>query len=107
MIDEKKIEERANEEYPLQTDGHIIGRYAYKKGYKDAIQEFLKELWHPVEEEPKSMERVITHSEDDDSYKVITWTPMWHTWDGYKDIDHIDKWCYLDDLLQQQEVGKK
>lgn len=46
MIDEKKIEEAAFEEYPLNSDGNIIGRNGFKEGAKWAIKEFLKDLWH-------------------------------------------------------------
>lgn len=67
-----------------------------------AIEEFLKDLWHDASEEPRAMERIITHSKDDDTYKVISWTTMWHTWDVYTEIDHIDKWLYLDDLLPKE-----
>ena len=117
MIDEKKIEEAAAyyaEENAIQVEdqwGDMITdteelSEAYKEGAHLAINEFLKDLWHPAEEEPKVGERVFTHNEDDDTYKVITWFTMWYTWDGYKDIDHIDKWLYIDDLLPK-EGGEK
>ena len=56
MIDEKKIEKAIKDyvryssiedEYP-GTEGN-----AFKAGAKWAINEFLKDLWHPVSEEPK------------------------------------------------------
>lgn len=52
MIDDKKIEEAAFEEYPLNSDGNIIGRNGFKEGAKWAINEFLKDLWHPASEKP-------------------------------------------------------
>ena len=37
MIDEKKIEEAAFEEYPLNSDGNIIGRNGFKEGDRKSV----------------------------------------------------------------------
>ena len=54
MIDNNKIKEAANElcDYGSIYDSkcRIDG---FKKGANWAIQEFLKDLWHPASEEPE------------------------------------------------------
>lgn len=55
MIDDKKIEEAANE-YSQDNCGYsydIEKLLAFEQGAKWAIDEFLKDLWHPISEEPK------------------------------------------------------
>lgn len=54
MIDETKINEAAYKFATSQTHGELLSLIdGYKEGYKDAVNEFLKDLWHPMEEEPK------------------------------------------------------
>lgn len=67
MIDEKKIEEAAFEEYPLNSDGNIIGRNGFKEGANWAINELIKDLWHPSSEKPKKG-RVFLYKTTFDGY---------------------------------------
>lgn len=64
MIDEKKIEAAAKhyaEENSMSIEDQMGDMYdgieelsdAYKAGAKWAINEFLKDLWHPANEQPK------------------------------------------------------
>ena len=56
MIDDKKIKSAA-QGYCDATYGtlneHPLIAEAFKQGVNWAIQQFLKDLWHPVSEEPK------------------------------------------------------
>ena len=56
MIDDKEIEEEAryywNNRYPASQDAPCIAE-GFRKGAKWAVNEFLKNLWHPAYEEPK------------------------------------------------------
>lgn len=55
MIDDKKIEDVANE-YSQDNCGYSynINKFlAFKAGAKWAINEFLKNLWHPANEVPE------------------------------------------------------
>lgn len=60
MIDDKKIEEAARDY--INKNGYFVKydedpcvdiEFAYKDGAKWAINEFLKNLWHPASEAPK------------------------------------------------------
>lgn len=68
MIDDKKIEEAARDYIDkngylnkYDEDPCVDIEFAYKDGAKWAINEFLKDLWHPNTEEPdKSKSDIIT-----------------------------------------------
>ena len=104
MLDEKKIEEKALEEFPLNS----MQRYAYKKGYQDAIKQFLKDLWHPCNEPPKDNTDIVYIDE-----KQQFWSCEDYSSDNYDDcfgtgwnaaVRNMDivKWAYKDDLLEQK-----
>lgn len=53
MIDDKKIEEAAYRFATSQTHGELLALIdGYKEGFKDAINESLKDLWHETDEKP-------------------------------------------------------
>lgn len=55
MIDDKKIEEAAryycNNRYPASQDAPFIAE-GFRHGAKWAVNELLKDLWHPASEKP-------------------------------------------------------
>ena len=114
MIDDKKIEEAAFEEYPLNSDGNIIGRNGFKEGAKWVINEFLKDLWHPNTEEPEKnricLVRVIYHLNhgmlpDEERIEQSSFHDFgWYDYD-FKYIGtnyDIISWLYVDDLLLKE-----
>lgn len=119
MIDEKKIEEAAFEEYPLNSDGNIIGRNGFKEGAKWAIKEFLKDLWHDGEEVPKEKNKSVLmwfesysvgerELDNDEYYDLCNTGKDGYDEDTWKMIcdegGWCSKWLYLDDL---QKGGKQ
>ncbi len=105
MIDDKKIEEAAFEEYPLNSDGNIIGRNGFKEGAKWSINEFLKDLWHPNTEEPdKSKSDIITLGFDNDAYLQFKESILWNeeSWRHSISRCQIIKWAYLSDILPKE-----
>lgn len=124
MIDEKKIEEAANlcrfeviasmhnpyqffeEEVDAQTD---LIENSFISGAKWAINEFLKDLWHPNTEEPdKSKSDIITIGFDNDAYLQFKESILWNeeSWRHSISRCQINKWAYLSDILPKQEGGK-
>lgn len=130
MIDEKKIEEAANlcrfeviasmhnpyqcfeEEVDAQTD---LIENSFISGAKWAINEFLKDLWHPFDEVPtrKSsnillfFESYSTGTEDDyDEYFELAHTKegfTQETWEEFMNEGGIpSKWLYIKDLFQKE-----
>ena len=118
MIDDKKIEEAAryycNNRYPASQDAPFIAE-GFRHGAKWAINEFLKDLWHPASEEPDVRNKTIICLYDDGSicqdYKVYDVATEYDRhnlrmgefdWDYYALLEKIKKWCYSDDLLPKK-----
>lgn len=137
MIDDKKTEEAARgtadlyeQDLPLmsydedtEVDGQhhfcqAFGAELFKDGVKWAINEFLKELWHPVSEEPDVRHKTIiclhydgTICEDEDVYCIATehYNRLGRgkfNWNLYAEGEEIEKWCYKCDLFPK-EGGKQ
>lgn len=124
MIDDKKIEEAAREAADLyeqdlpimsynedtEVDGqhHFcqeFGAELFKDGAKWAINEFLKDLWHPNTEEPdKSKSDIITLGFDNDAYLQFKESILWkeESWRHSISRCQIIKWAYLSDMLPKE-----
>ena len=112
MIDEKKIEEAAryycNNRYPASQDAPFIAE-GVRHGAKWAIQELLKDLWHPADEEPKKNRLVLTDARSIMNKDYICWTIVKLTgngfvrnWSNYTKVTKITRWLYLDDLFPKE-----
>lgn len=92
MIDNKKIEEAA-----INKCGFISSEFY--SGAKWAIDEFLKDLWHPVSEKP----------ERNTTYLVQTKDCIFETfydsaeWEIFVEGCNITGWLYIDDFLPKKE----
>lgn len=128
MIDDKKIEEAARgaadlyeQDLPIMSyyeDTEVDGQHhfcqefgaeLFKDGAKWAIQEFLKDLWHPAEEEPdKSKSDIITLGFGNDAYLQFKESILWNeeSWRHSISRCQITKWAYLSDILPK-EGGEK
>ena len=110
MIDDKKIEEAAryycNNRYPASQDAPFIAE-GFRHGAKWAINEFLKDLWHDVDEIPKRAKAFIFECGD---YSMNYHVGMMFNPNDYKknaEIWHMNRWCYLEDILPKQKGGKQ
>ena len=111
MIDDKKIEVAArnycDNRYPASQGTPFIAE-AFRKCAKWAINEFLKSLWHSIEEEPdKGKSDIITIG----SYNYISLhfkeSFIWkeESWRHSISRCQITKWAYLSDILPKQKGG--
>ena len=109
MIDDKKIEEAienyiryssVEDEYP-GTEGN-----AFKAGAEWAINEFLKDLWHPISEEPREFAEVLAEAKITESIKTyISFKrndALFKNWDAYSSGANITRWLYIDDLFPEK-----
>lgn len=111
MIDEKKIEEAAydlyqNDKLDFVSSESVEG---FKEGAKWAINEFLKDLWHPNTEEPdKSKSDIITLGFDNDAYLQFKESILWNeeSWRHSISRCQIIKWAYLSDILPKEGGDK-
>ena len=120
MIDNKKIEEAARgasdlyeQDLPMMSydeDTDVDGQHhfcqefgdeLFKDGAKLAINEFLKDLWHPVSEEPEENKKLLvqyTNYMVEDDYEIDMNSP--HVpWRYLVTTYNLKKWCYIEDLL--------
>ena len=125
VFDEKKIEKAArqisekvvdaigfDDSKPTHLaflDGHVDG---FNAGAKWAINEFMKDLWHPANKEPKKNRLVLTDTRSIMDKDYICWTTVKLTengfirnWSNYAKVTKITRWLYLDDLFSK-EGGK-
>lgn len=113
MIDDKKIEEAARR-YSEVTDcdkqESLLIEEGFREGAKWAINEFIKYLWHSIDEEPdKRKSDIITIG----SYNYISLhfkeSFIWkeESWRHSISRCQITKWAYLSDILPKQEGGNQ
>lgn len=129
VFDDKKIEEAARgaadlyeQDLPIMSydeDTEVDGQHhfcqefgaeLFKDGAKWAINEFLKNLWHPNTEEPdKSKSDIITLGFDNDAYLQFKESILWNeeSWRHSISRCQIIKWAYLSDILPKQEEGEQ
>lgn len=115
MIDDKKKEEAARRNADKyrncptlsDEDRDKVSIGSFKDGAKWAINEFLKDLWHDVDEMPKRAKAFIFECGD---YSMNYYVGMMFNPNDYKknaEIWHMNRWCYLEDILPKEEGGKQ
>ena len=81
----------------------------FKDGARWAINEFIKNLWHPNTEEPdKSKSDIITLGFDNDAYLQFKESILWNeeSWRHSISRCQIIKWAYLSDILPKEGGDK-
>lgn len=130
MIDDNKIEEAANLHRfeliasmhgstlgtPMQCFEEVVDaeteliENSFITGAKWAINELLKDLWHPASEEPREFAKVLAEAKITESIKTyISFKKndaLFKNWDAYSSGANITRWLYIDDLLPK-EGGEK
>ena len=124
MIDEKKIEEVAEdiyEEYfsgnydytiseedhsPLFEGANVI--HAVKLGAQWAQKEFVKSLWHDASEAPKDYTDIIYVDGANDVWNEDTYyadnydDSFCKGWQSFVSSRDVVKWCYLEDIIPKK-----
>ena len=84
-------------------DGHVDG---FNAGAKGAINELLKDLWHPSSEEPREFMEVLAEAKITESIKTyISFKrndALFKNWDAYSSGANITSWLYIDDLFPKE-----
>ena len=106
MIDDKKIEEAAryycNNRYPASQDAPFIAE-GFRHGAKWAINELIKNLWHPASEKPEKNHSVLFKTAGNSFETEYIGKNDWAT---IVRCFKVVKWFYVDDLLTK-EGGEK
>lgn len=103
MIDNKKIEEAAKQ----HAEKAFISGYwqaCYKEGFVDCAKwmqkEFLKDLWHPDDEEPKLGKRVLVKING--NLSLFNSGFVVEHLRNFDDHYGIESWLYIDDLFPKK-----
>ena len=101
MIDKNKIKSAA-QGYCDATYGTINTNpfiaETFRKGANWAINEFLKDLWHPADEEPEKFRKILYTGGSIDTTDT-TMLIINNSWNTKVCLLKIKKWCYIDDLF--------
>lgn len=123
MIDDKKIEAAKEEIYEdrfLLNGEEIVFNNDEKEemfyegdikeaiglGAKWAINEFLKNLWHPNTGEPEGYDEWILLHYSVGNYYSLAQVKDFKSWKGFVEKVPIENWLYIDDLFAK-EGGEK
>lgn len=99
MIDDKKIEEAAFG----YVDDEGEGFEAFIDGAKWAINEFLKDLWHPVSEIPELGRMFVMECHYYDGKIELYSRIRCETFHNPLSFTSAQRWFYVDDLLPKQK----
>lgn len=108
MIDDKKIEEAAqaicfDDKMSYDSYCKIEG---FRKGVEWAINELLKDLWHPASEEPRKDVSIIVETHNDKNMFYYAWNRwqdnFYPSWTDAVLCSSVSRWLYIDDLLPKE-----
>ena len=99
-----RAEEKSLEVYPIESyemhDDMYRERNAYVKGYCQAKEDYINNLWHDPDEIPDIEREIIWESEHfHGKFLGGEWKPKIDVF-GRK-----ERWCYLADILPFNELG--
>ena len=107
MIDDNKIEEAAVKSANYLKgicDFTVINAFeeGFKEGAKWAINEFIKDLWHPANEVPEIGRVIIMENYYPDGRIMFISHMRKSTFHNPIDIGNTKKWFYIDDLFPKE-----
>lgn len=106
MIDDKKIEEAAFDYNDGELTSDKLIRAAFIYGAKWAVNESLKDLWHPASEEPRNDVSIIVETHNDKNMFYYTWNRwqdnFYPSWTDAVLCSRVSRWLYIDDLLPKK-----
>jgi len=126
MIDDKKIEEAAqgaadlyeqdlpimsyNEDTEVDGQHHFcqeFGAELFKDGANWAINEFLKDLWHPASEEPRKGAKFLYQNHYNSRFyyyidKIDDILETYPNWSSYVKHVRVIQWLYIEDLFPKE-----
>lgn len=109
MIDDKKIEDAAryycNNRYPASQDAPFIAE-GFRYGARWAVNELLKDLWHPASEEPRKDVSIMVETHNDKNMFYYVWNRwqdnFYPSWTDAVLCSRVSRWLYIDDLLPKK-----
>ena len=104
MIDDKKINEVAFDLYKNSKLDFVSSECVegFKEGAKWAINEFIKDLWHPANEVPEIGIVIIMENYYPDGRIMFISRMRKSTFHNPIDIGSTKKWFYIEDLFSKE-----
>lgn len=125
VLDDKKIDEAARgaadlyeQDLPMMSydeDTEVDGQHhfcqefgaeLFKDGANWAINEFLKDLWHPASEEPRKDVSIIVETHNDKNMFYYAWNRwqnnFYPSWTDAVLCSRVSRWLYIDDLFPKK-----
>lgn len=98
-MDERRIEEAA-----INKCGFISSEFC--SGAKWAINEYLKNLWHPISEEPRKDVSIMVETHNDKNMFYYVWNRwqdnFYPSWTDAILCSRVSRWLYIDDLFPKE-----
>ncbi len=109
ILDDKKIEaaaRRYSEVTDCDKEEALLIEEGFKEGAEWAINELLKDLWHPASEEPRKDVSIIVETYNDKNMFYYTWNRwqdnFYPSWTDAVLCSRVSRWLYIDDLLPKK-----
>lgn len=113
MINDKKSEEAAlsycakcleitNRNIDLDKDECVDLYNGFINGARWAINEFLKDLWHPTGEAPKRGRLAIVENDGQIGRHYTIQINDYYSWESFAKGANITRWLYISDLLPKE-----
>ena len=109
MIDNKKIVDVAKQH---SEESYISGYFqaCYKDAFTDGAkwmqEEFLKDLWHPISEEPRKDVSIMVETHNDKNMFYYVWNRwqdnFYPSWTDAILCSRVSRWLYIDDLFPKE-----
>lgn len=101
-MNNNKIEEAAFEINNGISLKDKLMRAIFITGAKWAINDFLKDLWHPASEKPEGYNEWILLHYNVGNYYSLAQVKEFKSWKGFVERVPIEKWLYIDDLFPKE-----
>lgn len=108
MIDDKKIEDAAKslrKDFNDDVTQGFLVEFGFEKGAKWAIDEFLKDLWHPASEKPRRYTPYLAQLLPASPFETLSPFETFsdsELWERFLENGSITRWVYIDDLFPKK-----
>lgn len=109
MIDDKKVKEACDKALKNSGFNNNADAYPYVNGFYDcarwAINAIIKDLWHPINEEPVEDKPFL--AKQIGKWRVDVNSSLFpnNVWSTHCKIQGIKRWLYVEDLLPKTQKG--
>ena len=79
---------------------------AFNAGARWAVNELLKDLWHPASEEPRKDVSIIVETHNDENMFYYAWNRwqdnFYPSWTDAVLCSRVSRWLYIEDLFPKE-----